>query len=101
MSYESEQLRETTLIVDSELRKGGIGDFGGDLPSRLSQQIPEHSGAPLHFRQRRIIRIDQAGRHRFTLQSIDRSINPISSVQKWASSPNLDAAKKGESPVKP
>jgi len=83
------------------LRKGGIGDFGGDLPTRLSQQIPEHSGAPLHFRQRRIIRIDQAGRHRFTLQSIDRSINPISSVQKWASSPNLDAAKKGKSPVKP
>jgi len=64
------------------LRKDGFGDFGGDLPTRLAQQIPQQGSALLHFRQQRIIRIDQAGRHRFTLQSIDRSINPISSVQK-------------------
>jgi hypothetical protein len=64
------------------VRKGCIGNFGGDLPTRLAQQIPQQSGALLHFRQQRIIRIGQAGRHRFKLRSIDRSINPISSVQK-------------------
>jgi hypothetical protein len=82
------------------LRKGGIGDFGGQLPTRLSQQIlstaarRSTSGNGGSFGS---TKPDDS----FALQSIDRSINPISSVQKWPSSPNLDAAKKGESPVKP